>query len=138
MIIPIHCQICEERIAMADPKDLSVPLHGNMFVSPYPERMPEPILQPTEWEFLRCPFCQTRPFIRNDEVLTENGVIIRIPLPSKDKNRPESEISGDQIQPIGADTAIYPCNCCNPPKKCTSLAGLRSHERAVRRKLSKK
>lgn len=140
-MIPIYCQICEERIAMADHKDLSVPIHGDMFVSPYPDRMPESIIQPAEWEFIRCPYCNTRPFIRDDEVLTDKGGILqtndgvyRIPIPSQPNDIPEYETSESDYQPIDTFKTVFACECCDPPREFKNKAGRSSHIRAMRRK----
>lgn len=78
----ILCQICTSLIATANKEDLKIPLHGSMFQSPYPDRMPESLFPDTEWEFLRCPVCLHRPFLTDDIVMTDTGVH-RIPPPEK-------------------------------------------------------
>ena len=78
----ILCQICESLIATADKEVLSVPIHGNMLQSPYPDRMPESLFPDAEWEFLKCPVCLHRPFLTDDIVLTDDG-IYQIPVPQK-------------------------------------------------------
>lgn len=69
----IICQICSTLIARAEPKDLSIPIHGDMLSPPYDgmSNLPFPA---TEWEALRCPVCSYRPFLNDDRVLTDDGV----------------------------------------------------------------
>lgn len=98
----ILCQICNELIATTEKKALLVPLHGNMFQSPYPDRMPASLLESTEYEFIKCPMCGFRPFLQDDEVLTDKGIY---------------KIELDFI-----------CDVCG--KVCKSRAGLVAHMRS--------
>ena len=78
-MINIRCQICGEPIALANPLHLHRPMIGAMFLSPDPHHGFDPPFEPgTEWLGMLCPYCRKRPFITEDEVLTDSGVY-RVP-----------------------------------------------------------
>ena len=110
-LLIIKCQICDESIASAESAGLSVPLNGTMFGPPFPERMKHSLLTEASFEYLRCPTCSHNPFLRNDEVLTTDGIY-----------RIESNVS---------------CECCDPPREFKSKSGLSSHIRAKEREANK-
>jgi len=74
-MINIRCQICGEPIALANPLHLHRPMIGAMFLSPDPHHGFDPPFEPgTEWLGMLCPYCRKRPFITEDEVLTDEGI----------------------------------------------------------------
>lgn len=133
-LLTIQCQICDETIATAESTSLSVPMTGSMFGPPFPERMNQSLLTEAEWEYLRCPTCRNNPFLRNDEVLTPDGIhrIEPMPLPELMKLADEL-VEGVETEPIDTFITKFLCECCDPQKECSSLAGLRSHERSMRK-----
>ena len=123
-VLNIKCSICFELIATAEPTSLGIPLAGHMLGPPYPERMTVPLLQPTEWEYLRCPVCNNNPFLKNDEVLTDEG-IYKIP--------PDEIMASEDMQPIDEFKTIYSCECCDPPREYDSIHKLNGHKGAMKR-----
>lgn len=105
-LLIVKCGICDEQIATAKKSDLSVPLTGQMFGPPFPERMRHSLLTHTQWEYLKCPTCGNNPFLRDDEVMTPDG-IYQIP----------SEIPPPITKPIDTFTTKFICECCDPPKE---------------------
>ncbi len=93
-MINIYCQICSSLIATASQDVLASPIHGSMFGVPYPERMDESekLLPNTEWEFLKCPVCGHRPFLKPDMVQTDDGKMIQLqPLAPRIEQEPAKE-----------------------------------------------
>lgn len=73
-VVKIYCEICTALIATADTETLAIPISGGMFGPPYPGRMEAPIIPDAEWEFIRCPVCGFRPFLKDDTVMTDAGL----------------------------------------------------------------
>jgi hypothetical protein len=117
----IYCQICNELIATAELEGLSVPITGQMFKAPFPDRMPESMLQPTTWEHLRCPVCNNRPFLRDDEVMTEKGI---------HKIGQKKEEATATIIPLSQQ--IFTCEICG--RKIKGNVGYASHLKACKKK----
>lgn len=80
----VICQICQEHIANTG--ELSLPLKGSMFLSPdLVHDFPAPFDPGDTWETMRCPYGRIylengqqgghRPFLKDHEVLTEEGLI---------------------------------------------------------------
>lgn len=136
-LLIIQCQICDSRIATAESTSLGVPLSGHMFQAPYPERMRHSLLHHTQWPYLRCPTCNHNPFLRDDEVLTTDG-IYRIPaqenplgttIINPDGSKSIYVKSGadikvgfvkgavDNMRSIDTLTTKHLCECCDPPKE---------------------
>ena len=114
-MLNIICEIYDEHIATAKKKDLSVPLTGHMFGPPLPDRMVHSLLADVEWEYIRCPMCNKRPFIRDDEVMTPYGTY-RIPIPETEK---------------------FMCECCDPPREFDKKTQLSGHKGAMQREANK-
>lgn len=75
--LEIYCSVCRERIARVTPSStLRYPLVGHMFQSPDPEHgFPAPFPDPNvTWVDMQCPWGPHRPFFRDDEILTDQGV----------------------------------------------------------------
>jgi hypothetical protein len=72
----VRCQICFEWISEASRSFLSYPMTGAMFKSPDTHHGVEPpfLVQQT-WEDFRCPYGNHRPFIKDDEIQTDEGLI---------------------------------------------------------------
>lgn len=71
-MIDIYCQICFELIAKADPKSLCTPITGEMFKSPDTHHgIPDPFPPEAGWEDMKCPVCQHRPFVFQDQVMIQ-------------------------------------------------------------------
>jgi len=70
----VVCQICKMEIAETSTDELSVPITGSMF-HPHRAGFPEPFPGGPDWMYMRCRYCRTRPFLRDDEVLTTDGLI---------------------------------------------------------------
>ena len=63
-MIEIYCEICREKVAMADEATLVQPIRGSMFLSPDAwHGVPDPFAPTVDWEFMKCPWCLNRPFI---------------------------------------------------------------------------
>ena len=131
-MLNIICEICDKHIATAKKKDLSVPLTGHMFGPPLPDRMVHSLLADVEWEYIRCPMCNKRPFIRDDEVMTPYGTY-RIPvIPKVDLADPST---AGYIKEDGAQ--IFMCECCDPPREFDKKAQLSGHKGAMQREANK-
>ena len=96
----VYCQVCNELIATTDANILSVPVTGDMFRPPYPDRMKEMLFAGVDWEFMRCPMCHKRPLLTDRAILTADG-IYEIPT--------------------------FICEICG--KDCTNRGGLGAHMR---------
>jgi hypothetical protein len=72
----VKCEICFEFIAEVSRSFLSYPMTGAMFKSPDTHHGVEPpfLVQQT-WEDFRCPYGNHRPFIKDDEIQTDEGLI---------------------------------------------------------------
>lgn len=68
-IVDVYCEICEERIATARIGDLRYPMTGEMYLSPDEHHgYPAPFAPGAEWEYMRCPHCNYRPFLCEDRI----------------------------------------------------------------------
>ena len=64
------CEICYSAIGRFEPAELHQPLTGAMFTSIRPRReVPPPFAPSLDWEHMRCPMCNHRPFLRRDQVM---------------------------------------------------------------------
>jgi len=79
----LQCEICRSNIGIFKPEDLKIPIDSSMFKSidafhgfppPFPPGT-DGRGQPLTWEFARCPYCRTRPFMEPDRVKTPYGFI---------------------------------------------------------------
>lgn len=64
------CEVCDEPIAQMRLHDLARPLLGSMFHplgTGYTSPFPDPDMT---WEWMRCPYCSSRPFIVTEEEAT--------------------------------------------------------------------
>lgn len=72
----VQCQICFEWIAEVSKSDLSYPTTGAMFKSIDSHHgYPDPFPHNLTWEDFKCPYGQHRPFIKDNEIMTDQGII---------------------------------------------------------------
>jgi hypothetical protein len=82
----VICQICRTDIAETEPEKLALPLTGNMF-SPHRTGFPKPFMA-FDWVDLRCRYCNKRPFLKEDEIYTHEGIYdVKAECLAKDKVR---------------------------------------------------
>ena len=97
----IFCAICNEHISTADPLTLHRPLSGAMFASPDLWHGFAPPFDPgTEWLGMLCPYCRHRPFITEDEVLTEDGIYKVPEIPADSEHKEEKNITPPEDGPV--------------------------------------
>jgi hypothetical protein len=73
----LRCQICGEWIGAVDKKSLAYPMNGTMFTSVDPHHGFEPPFTPAQvWEDFRCPYGPHRPMIKDNEIQTDEGLIL--------------------------------------------------------------
>ena len=93
--IKILCEICSEHIAMADTDTLCKPMLGTMFTSPDPfHGVPAPFDLSATWVHMNCPWCRRRPFMEEDQVLTDRGRITLSEIPAPPKDAPQDQPDG--------------------------------------------
>jgi len=69
------CQVCFEKIAVVDTDELTAPIRGWMFRSKDPAHgHPNPFHDEVEWQFMKCPYGNHRPFFVDYEVPIDSGV----------------------------------------------------------------
>jgi hypothetical protein len=74
------CEICYSAIGRCEPAELRQPLTGAMFTSVRPRReVPPPFAPSLDWEHMRCPMCNHRPFLRRDRVMTAHPSCFETP-----------------------------------------------------------
>jgi hypothetical protein len=72
----VICEICNEFIAQVEPGSVTIPMLGKMFKTPDDfHGYDPPFLPETEWEDMRCGYCNRRPFTQSDGYLTDEGYI---------------------------------------------------------------
>ena len=125
-MINIRCAICNEPLAQANPLYLHRPLLGAMFLSPDPFHGFEPPFTPTtEWLGMLCPYCRHRPFVNEEEVLTDTG-IYRLPSgpnPFEAEAEPEPE-------PSPIDSAYWePRECPECGRVVKGIGPMAAHRR---------
>jgi hypothetical protein len=71
----LMCEICREAIGTFHSDEVKEPIKGAMFHSKDPAHgFPAPFRAPAiEWEHMRCPYCQKRPFLTRGVLMTVNG-----------------------------------------------------------------
>jgi hypothetical protein len=70
----ILCEICYEVIAIADIRELCLPLKPEMFRSVSPTRdMPPPFAPGLDFEFMLCPHCRHRFAVEENRIRTQDG-----------------------------------------------------------------
>lgn len=85
---PILCDICKQPIAQVDPKKVHAPISGDQLHSPMPGNgVPSPFHDSLAWEFLKCPFCGFRPFLKDDEITVESEGKLELKPKQKPKRR---------------------------------------------------
>jgi hypothetical protein len=73
----LRCQICFEWISEVDKKALAYPMNGTMFKSVDTHHGIAPPFTPAQvWEDFRCPYGPHRPMIKDDEIQTDEGLIV--------------------------------------------------------------
>jgi len=133
----IVCQICNEHISNADPLTLHLPMSGAMFASPDPwHGFAPPFPAGTEWLDMKCPYGNHRPFITEDEVLTEDG-IYKLPLapatgPDESAGRIDTALPDKEPEPTESTEVQqgqpFTCSICG--REAKSNAGLSAHMRS--------
>ena len=72
----ILCEICYEIIAVADRRELCLPLRTDMFRSPDPLHGALPPFQEgVDFEFMTCPVCNHRFAVEENRIRTQDGMI---------------------------------------------------------------
>ena len=118
--IQVKCDVCFEIIALADIDKLVQPISGAMFMSPDTlHGFPDPFHPDLDWEHMRCPYCRTRPFMVDFEVLTPNGVY-SIPEATK------QEGTGSMIS-VEAVESPNPWNIAEQERKARSQDDRKQH-----------
>jgi hypothetical protein len=128
----VICEICNEVIAQVEPGSVTVPMFGKMFKTPDSfHGYDPPFLPDTEWEDMRCGYCNQRPFTERDGFLTDEGYIkIEPKVVETDvilSSVPEDfEVKTDNVQ---AEFTLpeYKCEVCG--KVCKGKGGFGSHMR---------
>lgn len=94
------CQICKSHIGTFDPKEVHLPITADQFGSVDPHHgmwPPFPYLKGREIpkaKTLRCPWCKSFPFLREDILLTPFGYF----EPGKDTELPRRRTAEDERQ----------------------------------------
>lgn len=70
----VICEICGHHLGTTTRDRLRLPLEAAMFDAPE-AGYPPPFLDGADWEWMRCPMCNKRPFIREDAITTTDGVV---------------------------------------------------------------
>jgi hypothetical protein len=109
MIILLKCEICPHEVATVDTEKLKMPIRGSMFGAPEVWHI-SPFHADVDWQYMRCPMCRKRPFIKEGEFTTADGRWMRvlkdgsIDLPVIDK--PMGDQFGDVIEGSEESNAI--------------------------------
>jgi hypothetical protein len=128
----VICEICNEVIAQVEPGDVFIPMLGKMFKAPDSfHGYDPPFLPDTEWEDMRCGYCNQRPFTERDGFLTDEGYIKIEPKVVETDVIPSSvpedfEVKTDNVQEEKT-LPEYKCDVCG--RVCNSKAGLGAHRR---------
>lgn len=73
----LKCEICGEKLARFNPRNVKRPINGGMFEPLMSDReYPMPWPSPAElidWEMMRCPYCHKRPIIQERQIMTPEG-----------------------------------------------------------------
>ena len=113
--VDVYCEICEERIATARIGDLCHPMTGEMFLSPDEfHGFPAPFEPGMEWEYMRCPHCNYRPFLCEDRInvgdryvyLTEAPEEIGLPEEPEEPHEAACPLCGKKFPPAQLKTHI--------------------------------
>jgi len=97
--LKVICRICREVVALIDPFEASYPLNGAMFKSPDAEHGHLPPFESwQEWVDFRCPYGKMhRPFTLDNEILTEQGILVIDKATSQFHFRHDEEIGRESI-----------------------------------------
>jgi len=68
----LQCEICSEDIARFHPKTICYPITGDQF-SPKTSNYPMPFDQSVTWETMRCPHCNYRPILLENQIKMKSG-----------------------------------------------------------------
>ena len=128
----VICEICNEYIAQVNIEDVSVPMLGSMFKTPDDfHGYDPPFLPDTEWEDMRCGYCNQRPFTERDGFLTDEGYIKIQPKIVEASVIPPSvleefEVKVDNVK-VELESNAFVCEVCG--KICKGKAALGAHMR---------
>ena len=128
----VICEICNEYIAQVNIEDVSVPMLGSMFKTPDDfHGYDPPFLPDTEWEDMRCGYCNQRPFTERDGFLTDEGYIKIQPKIVEASVVPPSvleefEVKVDNVK-VELESNAFVCEVCG--KICKGKAALGAHMR---------
>lgn len=128
----VICEICNEYIAQVNIEDVSVPMLGSMFKTPDDfHGYDPPFLPDTEWEDMRCGYCNQRPFTERDGFLTDEGYITIQPKVVETSVIPPSvleefEVKVDNVK-VELEQPLFTCEVCG--KVCKGKGGFGAHMR---------
>ena len=128
----VICEICNEYIAKVNIEEVSVPMLGSMFKTPDDfHGYDPPFLPDTEWEDMRCGYCNQRPFTERDGFLTDEGYIKIQPKIVEASVIPPSvleefEVKVDNVK-VELESNAFVCEVCG--KICKGKAALGAHMR---------
>ncbi|MDD2296813.1 MAG: C2H2-type zinc finger protein [Sphaerochaetaceae bacterium] len=133
----VICEICNEYIAQVEPGGVTTPMLGKMFKTPDGfHGYDPPFLPETEWEDMRCGYCNQRPFSERDGFLTDEGYIKIQPTVVEDNVIPSSvleefEVEVDNVK-VEFEQPVFTCEVCG--KICKGKGGFGSHMRTHAKK----
>ena len=128
----VICEICNEYIAQVNIEDVSVPMLGSMFKTPDDfHGYDPPFLPDTEWEDMRCGYCNQRPFTERNGFLTDDGYITIQPTVVETSVIPSSvleefEVKVDNVK-VELEQPLFTCEVCG--KICKGKGGFGAHMR---------
>ena len=128
----VICEICNEYIAQVNIEDVSVPMLGSMFKTPDDfHGYDPPFLPDTEWEDMRCGYCNQRPFTERDGFLTDEGYVTIQPKVVETSVIPPSvleefEVKVDNVK-VELEQPLFTCEVCG--KICKGKGGFGAHMR---------
>lgn len=121
----VRCEICQELIGVIDPLLIAYPYTGKDFQSVDPAHgVPPPFHASLDWEFMRCPYGNHRPWTLPDRLLLETGEYLE--LSGRDTPPSPAAAEGEAAPlPGGSAPSAFICRECG--KDCTNKAGLTVH-----------